>query len=272
MDGNFKYQDWISVQNYALDHTAIVHKVRLIREENPDILILQQVENREHLKDLIDNFLPDHRYSGVYHFNTNTTKDLGFGLILRDHVRLKSFQTYLNQKEGLFNVFENDLQRYELQTSSGPLLIYNTDFTSHFEKKSQVLRARKNQARQIARSLEMENPEIPVMFFGCLQAPRYCDSLKSITQLRGYSSIFKHSGFRTERDSSYQSLGAYTRGVNLQQTMYAIVNSCCFSRIEASGINRKGVYSKENRLFSYETIQEKKNQASSHPLLWLRIS
>lgn len=271
VNSDFHWQGWIRVNNYPICQGAIQHKVKMIREEAPDILILQQVENRENLKDFVETYLKDKGYTGVYHFDTNTEKDLGFGLLLKDQIRLRSFQTHLDQKADFFKLFENDLQRYELETPSGPLLIYNTDFTSHYDKKSQIFRSRKSQAQRIANCLEKENPEVPVIFFGCLQTPRFCDSVQPITQLRGYSSILKHSGFRTERDGNYQSLGAYARGVNLRQSMYAIVNSKCFSRVEASGMNRKAIYNKDNRVFTYDSIREEKDQASNHPLLWMRI-
>ena len=114
------WQGWTKLGNRPIHEKAIFSKAYMIAETNPDMLILQEVEDRASLMEFNSEFLPLLKitpYQEVMVFETNDNRDLGMGILLKNGYHLNGFKNHLHDldKEGYF-LFDIDCQEYEIST------------------------------------------------------------------------------------------------------------------------------------------------------------
>ena len=91
--------------------------------------------------------------------------------------------------------------------------------------------------------------------------------MKDVTKHHSFKADFDHG-----RDATYYRLGAYRMGVNIKQKDYLLLSPNLFSKVTDSGLNRKAVWSdKKPKWPVYSSMQNRKQAASEHPAVWVKL-
>ncbi len=278
---NSGWNGWIKLCSRPIHETAVENKARLISEVDPDILIVQEVEDRQSLLDFNDHYLPEEvRFKNVYVLAGNDQFGREMGILSKSGFNISSAKSYADVTgEDGKKLFEFDFQEYEISTPQGEsLLIISACLKESAGKKDEADRVRKIQAEKIAQIYEKRREDgfKNIVVAGTFKVPSYCDSISPLLTNTDLKEIKRHSSFNVDldkgKDRTYHSLGAYKMGVNTKQQDYLLVSPELFNSVKTSGLNRKGIYPGKHEFYSYAAVESESTQASSHPLLWLEIN
>ena len=272
------WDGWIKLCSRPINETAICNKSRLISEINPDVLIVQEVEDRQSLVEFNELYLPEEvQFSNIYVMGGNDQFGRELGILTKSRFKISTVRSYaddvLNDGRILFDL---DFQEYELSTPQGdPILIFSAFLCNKESNRESADFHRKLQAEKIAMAYEKRREEgyKNIALAGTFNTPSYCDSLSPLMKCTDMKEIKRHKSFNVDldkgHDSSYFSLGAYRMGVNTKQQDYLLLSPDLYNQVKFSGLNRKGIFpSKADQFSSYSTVNSEATQASSHPLLW----
>lgn len=271
------WNGWIKLCSTPIDEKAILNKSRLVSEIGPDILIVQEVEDRQSLLDFNDFYLPEEeRFSNFCVLGGNDTFGRELGILSKSGYEIVSAKNYADVEFGDNRfLFELDLQEYEIKTPGGEQwTIFSTWLSDRCGNREKNDRNRKAQAEMLAEiyRTRVEEGKSNIIVAGTFQVPSYCDSLSPLLRDTDLKEIKKHPSFQIDldrgRDEHYHSLGAYRMGVNTRQQDYFLVSPSAFQKISASGLNRKGIYAERQQFTTYSTVESEQSQASPHPVIW----
>lgn len=276
--------DWRATENTCtvpIPLKALANKIKVISDNNPDVLLLQEVESRASLiklNELIykEKLEPDYRE--IIHLDGNGGNGLGMGIMLKDGYRIRAIQSFSSERDidGSF-LFTNDLQSYKVETPIGQFIyILCVQLSSDSVKEN--IEKRTRQAKLVSEEYEklrLEGNDY-IMVLGTLNAPRYSKSISPIfnTDMLNISEL---SNFEAELDTGidtgYYRMGAYRKGVNVEQHDYLLASPGLFSKVSGSGMNRKAMWPTKRPIWeTYESIQQERDSASEHPLLWVSLN
>jgi len=274
------WNGWTALQNYPLDPVAVENKARIIADVNPDILILQEIEDRASLTEFNEMFLPKFNckpfdYSFVVQGNDKRGQEIG--LLTRSGIEILSVRSHsYDYKIKRKFIFSKDLLEYEIRSAKGNIIyILATHLQEQTEDKDISDNIREEQTKRIAEVYEQlyakEKKHIAVV--GTLNAVSYCYSLSTLLIKTNLKDITEHQTFRVDVDkgvdAGYHSLGAYRMGVNIKQKDYLLLSPELFSKIKSCGLNRKGMWPEKQPMWTVYPSMNKKNQAASeHPAIW----
>lgn len=276
---NTGWNGWIKLCSRPLDEIAIRNKSRLITEINPDVLIVQEVEDRQSLLDFNEHYLPEEdRFSNVYVLGGNDIYGRELGILTKSNISISRAKNHADTLiDNGKNLFELDFQEYEISTPEGEtFVVLSTCLVDSAAKKDEAYLHRKVQMEKIALTYEKCRGEgyHNVLVAGTFRVPSYCDSLSPLLRSTDLKEIKKHVSFNVDldlgRDASYHSLGAYRMGVNIKQQDYLLLSPNLFKSVQKSGLNRKGIFSSNQEFSTYSSVTSERTQASSHPLLWFQ--
>ena len=269
------WEGWVKVANRPLHEKAIFSKAYVIADIDPDVLILQEVEDRASLMEFNTEFLPLLKvspYREVMVFETNDARGLGMGIMLKNGYRLNGVRNHLYDldADGLA-LFDTDCQEYEIGTpEGGTFWVLSTIF-------SQEEVQRKKQAEKVAEFYaRMRSEGKRVLASGTLNDVSYSDALSPMIRETDLRDIGRHELFRADtdrgRDGSYFRLGAYRLGVNIKQKDYLLLPPDCFNKVQKAGMNRKGTWPDRKPSWElYPSVSGKQHAASEHPLVWAEV-
>ena len=262
----------------AIPPQAIKNKAKVIFDANPDILLLQEVESRSSLlyfNDLVFKEREENGFKEIIHLDGNGRYELGMGILLKEGYRVKAIRSFSSERDvdGSF-LFTNDLQSYKIETPIGQFVyILCVQLTSDSMDGSNEEK-RTRQAELVSKVYQelrsMGNDLIIVL--GTLNAPNHSKSISPIMET-DMTNVAKLANFDVEldagNDSRYHRLGAYRTGVNLRQLDYLLVSPFLFTKVIASGMNRKAIWPLTQPQWStYESMKKETHAASEHPLIW----
>ncbi len=270
------WQGWTKLANRPIHEKAIFCKAYMVAETNPDILILQEVEDRASLVEFNYEFLPLLKitpYQEVMVFETNDSRGLGMGIMLKEGYHLSGFKNHLHDLdyEG-FTLFDVDCQEYSIVTPKGATIyVLSNQFSSDENQ-------RKEQAEKVAeRYLQLrEGDNNLIAVCGTLNDVSYSDCLSPLLRETDLTDVSKNKRFKSDtdlgRDKNYFRLGAYRMGINIKQQDYLMLSPSLFEKIKKAGMNRQGTWPERKPNWKlYPSIASKNHAASEHPLIWARI-
>lgn len=267
------WQGWTKLGNRPIHEKAIFSKAYMIAETNPDILILQEVEDRASLMEFNSEFLPLLKitpYQQVMVFETNDNRDLGMGILLKNGYHLNGFKNHLHDRDGEgYSLFDIDCQEYEIITPNGDSIrVLNNHFSADEGQ-------RQKQAQKVSEIYEQKqrNGKDYVIVSGTLNDVSYSHCLAPLLRETDLVDVSKHTSFKADMDkgssANYFSLGAYRMGVNIKQKDYLLLSPKLFERVARSGMNRMGTWPERKPKWRlYPSIASKQHAASEHPLIW----
>ena len=269
------WNGWTRLMSKPILKKAILNKAKVILDADPDILLLQEVENRESIIQFNESFFNKGQkspYKEILHLQGNDGKGLGMGILLKEGYHIKSLKSYSNERDTngslLFNI---DFQKYKIKTPNKGIVFL---LCCRFVDESNSDSLRKKQAIKVAEVYNdlIKKGHTNVIIAGTLNAPSYSDSLSPIIDT-GIKDIVKHESFSvvsdTGKDAGYFRMDAYRMGVNIKQNDYLLVSPFLFEKLTNSGMNRKAIWPlKKPEWEIYDSVENEKDSASNHPLLW----
>jgi exonuclease III len=274
------WNGWIELQTLPLHPKSTDHKAQVIANSNPDILLLQEIEDRASFEDFNQLILPKYDckpYEHSFVIQGNDMDSLEMGIALRKGYNLESVRTHkINE---VINDDGKNLIEYEISTPSNETVwLLNTYLTKPTTNKKQSVKIRKKQIAKIAEVYNklISEGKMNVVIAGTFNAPSYCDSLSPLIQETDLKDITKHLSFEVDidkgDDSTYFRLGAYRMGVNIKQKDYMLFSPALFNKMKDSGLNRKAMWPDKRPQWSiYKSVSNKNVSASEHPLVWGKL-
>lgn len=273
------WNGWVKVNSEPIYEEATQNKARVISEINPDILLLQEVEDRQSLLDFNRHYLPEGvRFSEILMMAGNDAEGRELAIMTKEGYEIIGARSHANTMYNGNRLFDKDLQEYEIKSPGenrvSILLVHLIDTSEDNEAEDEI---RKQQARKIAEIYDrLLKEHKQVLVAGTFNKPSFCDSISPLLRRTTLKDLKRHTSFYVDmdegKDAEYFSLGAYRIGVNLKQKDYLLSSPGIFSRIKRSGLNRKGIWPEKRGQWScYDTLHGQAHQASSHPALWMEF-
>lgn len=267
---------WIRMTSQMIPRESVIHKARVISEINPDVLLLQEVEDRASLISFRDKYLADFNYRDCYHFEGNSKQGLGFGILLRKGYTLSVCRSYCNKEDSEGKpLFDTGLQILWLRDPKDQLFRILQTNLSGLEKGEKADQKRRDQLSFISKVWEEQLDMFHDLLICCgsLGRPSFCETLSELMSKKEIRNILKSGCLKADRDygkaSSYFSLGAYQKGINLRETQYLLYNNTPSAELLSCGLNRRGIWSgRTHNWYCYPDINSEVAQAGMHPLLW----
>ena len=274
------WNGWITLSTVPLNEEAIKNKARVISEADPDILILQEIEDLSSLEEFNTEFLPQFNcspFDETVVLQNKSGNGQETGLLLKNGYALNTIQNYYLDS-GEHSLFKQQLVQYEIKTpENNRIYLLSANLVAESNDKKISDYKRKLQTQQIANICEelYAQGKEKIILAGTLNAVPYCDSLTPLrnTNLRDIS---KHNSFNTDfdqgKDASYFRMGAYRMGVNIRQQDYLMLSPALFEKVKAGGLNRKAIWPIKKPIWSaYSSVQNKSHEASEHPVIWAQL-
>lgn len=268
--------NWVRMTSQKIPGSAVLNKARMISEINPDVLLLQEVEDRSSLLSFRDRHLAASNFKDCYFFEGNSTKGLGFGVLLRKGFSLSVCRSYCNEqaKDGK-PLFDTGMQLLWFRDPQNNLFrVMQTNLLPN-EGKDKDQQKRKEQADFISQVWEEQLDMFHDLLICCgsLGRPSNCDSISGLISRPGLQNILATNCFKPDKGEvkaeSHIRLGTCKKDIREQQNDYLLFNPGPTAELLACGLNRRGIWPGEKpRWHYYPDLTNQTNQASSHPLLW----
>jgi len=272
------WNGWTKLNTVPISKDSIKNKAKVILDVDPDIILLQQVENRKSLIQFHEIFFKKKQESGyeeIMHLQGNDGRGLGMGILLKRGYHIKSIKSFANERDKNGNLlFDNGFQQYKIKTPENKTVFVlccqlADNGISESHRKRQIMKITKTYTDLRSRGHQY------ILVAGTLNTPSYSDSLSAFFE-SDIVDVVKHYSFKVMRDSgsdaSYFRMGAYRMGVNIKQKDYLLVSPAFFEKIDACGMNRKAMWPlKKPEWEVYDTVENEKDAASDHPLLWAKF-
>ena len=271
------WNGWIELQTVPIHPKATHHKAQVIADVNPDILLLQEIEDRASFEDFNQLILPEFDckpYTHSFVIQGNDMNSLEMGIALRQGYNLDAVRTH-NINEAINDDGKN-LIEYEISTPSKETIwLLNAYLKKPTKDRNQSDIIRKKQVCNIAKVYNnlIAEGKTNVIIAGTFNAPSYCHSLSPLIQDTDLKDITKHLTFEVDidkgKDATYHRLGAYRMGVNIKQKDYMLFSPALFNKMKDSGLNRKAMWPEKHPQWSiYKSVSNRNVAASEHPLVW----
>jgi len=274
------WNGWVALQTIPVDPVATQNKARVIAEVNADVLLLQEVEDRNSLFEFNNQLLPEFNgvpYRELLVLQGNDVRGQETGIFTKNGFQIQEVRTYSNELDDNGEpIFDKNLVKYEITTPSQNkicLLAVHLQEQGKDKENSDALRLRQaHRVAEIYQELRREGQEHMIVA-GTLSAVSYCFSLAPLLQKTDLKDISKHPGFNVavekEKDAGYLHLKANKMGLNIKQKDYLLLSPEMFSQVKNSGLNRKAVWPERASQWPvYNTIKSEKQAASEHAVVW----
>ncbi len=277
-----EWKGWTEIKTLPLDPLAIYNKARLVAEVNADVLLLQEVEDKNSLAEMNYDLLPQFNgvpYKDLLVVQGNDNKGRELALVTKNGYQIQQIRSYMGDRYNDENLFEKNLLIYEISTpSKNNIFIIGAHLIEPGVEKEKADILRFKQASRIAElynQLIFEGKEL-VVIAGTLNAVSYCHSLSPLLRGQGLKEVTSHESFNVDfdegKDAGYYSLGAYRKGVNIKQRDYLLLSPELYKRLKVAGLNRKAMYpGVQPKWPIYSTISYKSQAASEHPVIWAEV-
>ncbi len=278
-----KWNGWIEIENHPIPSIKTENKARVIAALNPDVLVLQEVEGNEALRQFNTTILPQFHcrpYKNQLLIPGNEERGQELGLLARSGFFIGNVRSHHTARDADHHLlFERNVLEYEILAPSGEkITIISAHFTDAGPNKEILDQKRERQSLYVALIYKelLFSDQQNVIICGTLNAVSYCYSLSALLRETDLKEISRHSKFNVVvdqgRDAGYHSLGAYGKGINLKQRDYMLVSPALFKRIKAAGLNRKGVWPQRKSQWPvYPQVRSSNDAASEHPALWVDL-
>ncbi len=269
------WHGWIELQTVPINPIATENKALVIADLNPDILVLQEIEDRASLEEFNQQVLPKfdcNPYAHSFVIQSADMRGREMGILLREGYKLHTVISH--------NIHSNiQCIEYKIITPlNNTIWILAAHLQGQDKNKEHTDTIRRKQAEDVSEIYKnlIASGKKKVIIVGTLNAVSYCNSLAPLLQKTGLKDITKHLSFEVDYDkgddATYFRMGAYRMGVNIRQKDYMLLSPSLFETMTDSGLNRKAVWSEKRPQWStYKTVMSKNTAASKHPLVWGKI-
>jgi len=277
------WNGWIALQNVPIEPLAIENKARIIADINPDILILQEIEDRASLEEFNTILLPKFNctpFKDSFVVQGNDKRGQEIGILTRKGFEIRSVKSHIfDQDISGRNIFDKDLLEYDIRTKEGNVIfILASHLQENWRENDLTEIFRREQAERVAEVYKklLEEGKNYIALVGTLNAASFSNSMIPLLQETNLKDVTRHHSFNVDydkgKDAGYFSLGAYQKGVNIKQKDYLLLSPELFAKVKICGLNRRGVWPEKRPMWSiYPSMKQKNHAASEHPAIWVEV-
>ena len=250
---------------------------------NADVLLLQEVEDRNSLLEFNNQFLP--KFNGVPYrellvLQGNDGRGREMGMLTKNGYKIQEVRDYSNELDDNEKpIFDKNLVKYEITTpSQNKICLLAVHFQEQGKDKENCDALRFRQAQRVSEIYEQlrNRGQEHVIVAGTLNAVSYCFSLSPLLQKTDLKELSKHPSCNVagekEKDAGYLHLKSNKMGLNIKQKDYLLLSPELFSRVKNGGLNRKATWPENASQWQvYNSIKNDKHAASEHPVVWGEI-
>jgi len=275
-DGRSDWIGWFELKNEPVNEQSILHTAMVIRDVNPDVMVVVEAENRIALKqysEIILKKVDGHAFEEIMLIDGNDNRGIDVGVMAQNGYHISWMQSHVHdQDEAGKIIFSRDCPEYCIQCPGGDhVWILPNHFKSKFggndassqsKRKAQALRVKEIYERMRAEGKEN------IIVLGDLNDTPDSDALAPLITGTDLKEVSEHPTFDT---GSFQGRGTFGLGNDNQKIDYILVSPSLFEKIQGCGIFRKGAWPGKSpvRWEVYPSLQDPIQSASDHHLVWV---
>lgn len=262
--GRNDWLGWVELEKEPVEEISIENTGKVVQAVNADILCSVEVESRPTLCRFNDMILKklSMPYAHVMVIDGNDSRGIDVG-ILSKHEIISMISHVDDRDEKGNKIFSRDCAEYEIALPGGKKirLLFNHLKSQGYGTQEANDAKRAEQAARVAGILskyDLKNENIAVAgdFNDTPDSPAL-KGLLSYPHLRDVLNSPKYSGEK------------WTYMEGKAQIDYILLSDPLFEKIQAAGIERRGIFKKGNT--SFPTVKDAVSQASDHAAVWVDI-
>jgi len=274
-EGRGDWIGWLELKMQAVNEIATRTTAQVVRDVNPDIMGVIEVDNRIALKRFNEQLIPlvgGAKYEHVMLIDGNDERGIDVGLVTRAGFDITSMCSHVDDLHNGQRLFSRDCPEYEIQLPSGKRLLL---LVNHFKSKgfgvASVSNAkRKAQAAKVRAIYDQRlasNPHIAVI--GDLNDTPDTGPLDPL--LKGGSTLKDISTHANFVDDGRP--GTFGNATKSQKLDYILLSPALFGAVTAAGVFRMGVWGGKNGTLwpHYPEMIKPVHAASDHAALWVDL-
>ena len=264
-NGRADWVGWFELLREKLSWQATYNKGRVICEVKPDILIIQEVENRPTFKRFNEQVLQaQFQYGFPYFMVLDGNDERGIDLGILSRYPIIEIRSHINDLTTTGrSIFSRDCPEFDILLPNGQRLIV---LPNHFKSKwngddqeSRELRwEQAARAHAIAHSALARSPY--VLLGGDFNDTPHSTALAPLFT-NGFKDVSVHPSYPNDRP------GTYCTGLPINKIDYLIMSPVLQNCLHDTGIERRGSYHPLSWK-PFDTVTKYTEEASGHHLLW----
>ncbi len=273
-NGRKDWLGWVDLKTREVNELATQHTAMVIRDVNPDILAVIEMESRPALKHFSEVLLPKVNSTPFAHvmlIDGNDDRGIDVGIATRPGFAISGMQSHVDDTDADGQIFSRDCPEYMLTTPNGGslALLVNHLKSKGFGHQDDSDRRRERQAKRVAaiyNRLKTQQPHIIVL--GDFNDTPDSGPLRALLKDTDLADISQHAKF-----SSDGRPGTFKNGTKSEKLDYILLSPALQARVTGGGVFRKGVWGGKNgTLFEhYKTIKREVNAASDHAAIFVDL-
>jgi endonuclease/exonuclease/phosphatase family metal-dependent hydrolase len=277
VNGRDDWIGWFELKRETVREAAIENTARVIHEVNGDVFCIIEVESRIAANRFNDSVIPKvggQKFGHVMLIDGNDDRGIDVGVMTRQSFDIKSIVSHVDDTDAQGQIFSRDCAEYKISTPSGNTLLV---LVNHFKSKGYGSQTnndakRKRQAHRVREVYEQRLNE-GFKFIAVAGDLNDTPGRDPLQPLIGNGStlveLMSHPKFTGDGRE-----GTHGNGTKDHKLDYILMSPALESRMQAGGIERRGVWGGKNGdLFPhFPEIKTEKDAASDHAALWVELS
>ena len=263
--GRKEWLGWVELYKKETNEISVQNTARVIKAVGADILCVVEVDNRIALKRFNEYLLgaENAEYNAAMVIDGNDERGIDVGVLSRfpiANIKTHIYDTYKSTNGQSYSIFSRDCPEYTIDIGDGQAIHL---LCNHLKSKGYGTAASSNakRKRQADRIVEiLKNYDLTkdlVIVAGDFNDTPNSDPLKKLIQLPNLFDVLNSTKFTGDR---------WTYHSGNQQIDYLLVSKPLFDNLKKVGIERRGIFRKNNPTFPQVT--NKVTQASDHAAVW----
>lgn len=276
-DGRDNWIGWIELKTEHVNETATRNTAQVVRDVNPDVIGVIEVDNRIALKRFNEDVLPlvgAMSYEHVMLIDGNDDRGIDVGFMSRPGFEIKSMCSHVDDRLNGSRLFSRDCPEYEIELPSGQRLLilvnhfkskgYGDAQTSNERRRAQAQRVRELYDARIAAGVSM------IAVIGDLNDHPAAGPLDPL--LNNGSTLKDVSAHATFQSDGRP--GTWESGTATKKLDYILLSPALFQKVTAAGVFRKGVWGGTNGTLweHYKEMEDPIHAASDHAAIWVELN
>lgn len=261
--GRKDWVGWVELLKQKTNEVSLENTARVVKAVNPDILCTVEVDNRIALNNF-NNFVikPPATFKHAMVIDGNDERGIDVGVLTNfDIVSMISHvdDTYTDGNGKERTIFSRDCAEYNIKVKNRQLHLLCNHFKSkgYGNQQSNDARRRKQADRVIEILKKYDLTTDWVVVAGDFNDKPSSPPLKNLLSLADLHDVLSWEGFTGER---------WTYHTGSDQIDYLLVSTPLFQKITNVGIERRGIFRRNNE--SFPQVTNKVTQASDHACVW----
>ncbi len=276
--GRGDWLGWFELTEDTVDEPAIENTARVIREVQPDVLCVVEVEDRPSLKRFNETMIPDvdgSPFAHVMEVPGNDLRGINVGIMTRKDFEIADIVSHVDDEDEHGLIFSRDCAEYSIHTPSGEELLVLVNHFKSRDGKAESDAKRRRQAERVraiydARRQKNNGYHKYVAIAGDLNDnPEHGPLEPLLGNGSDLVDVMSHPKFHGDGRP-----GTYGTGTKDNKIDYILLSPELAERVQSGGIERRGVWGGKNgTLFPhFDEVHGPLEAASDHAAVFVDLS